>query len=274
MNVCFQGVNQRVFGTYPLNGDTLTTAVHHAFEAGYRAFDTAQMYGNEASLGEALSKLPVKREALCITTKVHPDNFHDRHFILSVKDSLKALKLQYVDVLMLHWPPADGDVGPSLWMLEQAHRLGLAKHIAVSNYNARMMREVRKTIETPIVTNQVEFHPLLNQEQLLLTATETSIPLSSYCSVARGEIFKHSLFADIAQCYQKTSAQIALRWALQKGVAITTMSTKQENIRANFDVMDFTLSSIEMAKIDALTDTNMRIVTKELSPWAPDWQET
>ena len=126
-------------------------------------------------------------------------------------------------------------------------------------------------VDAPLVTNQLEFHPLLNQDKLLAGANETGIPLSSYSSVARGEVFKHPVFAEIGRGYDKSAAQVVLRWILQKGVSLNTMSTKPENIRANFDIMDFTLSSVDMAKIEAMTQTGHRIVGKGHVPWAPDW---
>ena len=271
MNIYFQNTNQRCFGTYPLRGKELRDSVMAAAQVGYRAFDTAQMYQNEAETGDALAETGLKREELCITTKVENDNFSADRFLASVETSLKALKIDYVDVLLLHWPPADGDVRPSLELLQQAHDRQLTRNIGVSNYTVQMMRDATRIASAPIVTNQVEFHPLLNQDKLLAGATETNIPLSSYCSVARGEVFKHAVFSQIGSGYDKSAAQVVLRWILQKGVSINTMSTKPENIKANFDVMDFTLSSIDMARIDAMTATNYRIVGKDLVPWAPDW---
>lgn len=271
MNVYFQKTHQRAFGTYPLAGSELTQALHAALEVGYRAIDTAQMYGNEAEVGAALRAARVPRAELCITTKVHPDNFGAERFLPSVEESLKKLQVDQVDVLLLHWPPIGASVVPSLKLLEQAARQGLAKHIGLSNYTAAMMRTARDTVGVPIVTNQVEFHPLLDQTRLLAAASETGIPLSSYCSVARGEVFKHPLFAEIGAGYGRSAGQVVLRWILQKGVAINTMSTKAANIRANFDVMDFTLSSIDMDRIDAMTRTGYRIVDKHLVPWAPAW---
>ena len=133
------------------------------------------------------------------------------------------------------------------------------------------MREAIAITNRPLVTNQVEFHPLLNQDILLSASVETEIPLSSYCSVARGKALEAPLINQLATQYNCTAAQIALRWALQKGVTINTMSTKPQNIRSNYAVMEFTLSSIDMAKIDELTQTNYRAVTKERVPWAPQW---
>lgn len=271
MNIYYQATNQRTFGTYPLKGNDLRDAVHTAAEVGYRSFDTAQMYENEAETGAALAELGLARDALCVTTKIHPDNFTEADFMPSLEASLKRLQMDYVDVLLLHWPPIGGDIAPSLKLLEQAYNSKLARNIGVSNYTAQMMRDATKIIDAPLVTNQVEFHPLLNQDTLLAAATETGIPLSSYCSVARGEVFKHDIFAQIGAGYGKSAAQVVLRWILQKGVSINTMSTKRANIEANFNVMDFALSSIDMDRIDAMTATNFRIVGEDLVPWAPKW---
>lgn len=271
MNTFFRRSLGRLFGTYPLKAEVLEKAVTSALDAGYRAFDTAQMYGNEKDLGDALANSGKPLSDLYIITKVHPDNFTEDKFIRSVEQSLRDLRMSKVDLLLLHWPPIGGDVVPSLKLLEKAHRDGLAAEIGVSNYTAEMMRQAKRTIATPIATNQIEFHPLLDQTKLLAAARETGIPLCSYSAVTRGEVFKHALFNELALAYQKTAAQIVLQWILQKGVVVNSMSTKPENIRANWDIADFTLSSIDMTRIDALTATNFRVVTKDLVPWAPDW---
>ena len=271
MNIYFQETYQRCFGTFPLRGTELRDAILTAAEVGYRAFDTAQMYENEAETGAALKETGIARKDLCITTKVDIANFDDSKFLASVEQSLRDLQIDYADVLLLHWPPADGDIAPPLRMLEQAFERGLARNIGVSNFTGQMMRDARSIVDVPLVTNQVEFHPLLNQDVLLAASAESKIPLASYCSVARGEVFKYPDFAEIGQGYGKTAGQVVLRWILQKGVSINTMSTKRANIEANFDVMDFTLSCVDMARIEALTKTNYRIVTKELVPYAPDF---
>lgn len=271
MNIYYQNTNQRSFGTYPLTGSDLRDAMKIAADVGYRSFDTAQMYENEEETGAALAELGFDRDEICVTTKVHPDNFSEDAFLPSVEESLKKLRLDYVDVLLLHWPPIGEDIAPSLKLLEQAQKKGLTRNIGVSNYTAQMMRDAVKIIDTPLVTNQVEFHPLLNQDTLLAASTETGIPLSSYCSVARGEVFKHPIFEEIGKGYGKTAGQVVLRWILQKGVSINTMSTKRTNIDANFNVMDFTLSSSDMDRIDAMTHIGFRIVGEDLVPWAPKW---
>jgi 2,5-diketo-D-gluconate reductase B len=271
MNICFEKTFQRGFGTYPLKGAVLGSAVAAAIEIGYRAFDSAQMYGNEADLGAAIAATAIDRNELCISTKVHPDNYSEAAFLPSVEKSLKDLRIKEVDLLLLHWPPIGENIAPSLCLLEQAHEAGLAKNIGVSNYTARMMRDAITIIKAPLVTNQVEFHPLLNQDKVLAAANETGIAISSYSSLARGEVFKHPIFAEIGKGYDKSAAQIVLRWILQKGVSLNTMSTDPENMRANFEIMDFTLSSIDMARIEAMTQIGYRLVGRDRSPWAPEW---
>ncbi len=261
----------RAFGTFPLKGDPLAAALNMAIDIGYRAIDTAQMYQNEADTGACLTASGVPREEFCITSKVPPANFDKAKFLLSVEHSIEALQIDYLDVLLLHWPPANGDIKPSLKLLEKAAKIGLTKHIGISNYTAQMMRDATSIVDAPLVTNQVEFHPLLNQDVLLAASKETGIPLSAYCTVARGEVFKHALFTDIGSRHNKSAAQVVLRWTLQNGLSVNTMSTRKENIKANYDIVDFTLTETEMTEINKLTHIGYRIVDKHKVPWAPEW---
>jgi len=168
----------------------------------------------------------LSENAICQTE----ERYNEAEFLGSVEASVKALGT-VPDVLLLHWPPVGGAVELPLNLLERAQKQGLSKHIGVSNFNAAMLNTAIETIETPIVTNQVEFHPLLNQDVLLAASAKTGIPLSSYCSVARGEVFKHPEFAQIGATYGKSAAQVVLRWILQKGVSINTMSTKPNSTK-------------------------------------------
>ena len=274
MSICFRPGYERSFGTYPLKGEDLEKAFAAAHSVGYRAFDTAQMYGNEADLGVAIRRANVSTADLLITTKVHPDNYTDEKFLKSVEASLGALGVARIDLMLLHWPDPSGDNRKALSLLREAKRGGLATEIGVSNFTAAMMREAQSLLDGEIAINQVEFHPLLDQSILLDASFQTGIPLASFCSVARGEVFRYPEFGQIGTSYEKTAAQVALRWILQKGVAINTMSTKLENMRANFDIMDFTLSSVDMRRIDTLTSTNFRCVDKTKVPWAPEWDRS
>ncbi|MDE0305331.1 MAG: aldo/keto reductase [Albidovulum sp.] len=257
MNIYFQKSFQRAFGTYPLRGKEMIAAMEIAINVGYRAFDTAQMYETESETGEVLAASGIPRDEICVTTKVRTDNFDDRKFLLSVEKSLKKLKLDQVDVLLLHWPPLDGVVGPSLKLLGEAHIRGFARYVGVSNYTIQMMREAAALVDAPIVTNQVEFHALCDQEKLLAGSIELGIPLSAYRALARGKVAEHPKLAKIGALYGKSASQVALRWVIQKGLNINTMSANSSNIKKNFEIMDFTLSSIDMAKIDRISKTNL-----------------
>lgn len=269
--IYFDKTFARGFGTYPLEERECEVAIETAADVGFRAYDTAQMYNNESACGRAFASCGIRREELFITTKVDPCNYSPERFLSSVESSLAQLRLDCVDVLLLHWPPADFNIKPALELLGLAQQKGFTHHVGVSNFTAQMMRDAKDFLGIPIAVNQVEFHPLLNQNVLLTTSADTGIPLSSYCSIARGEIFKHSMFSDIGVAYGKSPAQVAQRWILQKGVSINTMSTKRANIHSNFDIDDFQLSAEHMANIDAMTSQNYRIVNKTLVPFAPDF---
>ena len=271
MPVYFQNNFQRAFGTWPLKNNVLVDALKCAIETGYRSIDTAQMYQNEAETGQCIKESGVSRSDFLITTKVMPANFDDKLFMPSVEQSLKDLQLDVIDVLLLHWPPGDGNIEPSLKLLNKALDEGLTKNIGISNYTSSMMREAVQITNHPLVTNQVEFHPLLNQDILLAASKETGIPLASYCSVARGEVFKYGVFNQIAAAHDKSAGQIVLRWIMQQNVSVNTMSTNPDNIRANYNIDDFSLSTAEMDSISELTAHNYRIVNKSIVPWAPEW---
>lgn len=263
------------FGTYPLHGPVLAAAVSAALDAGYRAFDTAQMYGNEAEVGAALAQAvaagQVRREELLITTKVHPDNVTPARFLSSVEESRRALGVAQIDVLLLHWPAIEGGVAGPVRLLDEARRQGLTQAIGISNFTARQMHEAREAVDSPIETNQVEFHALLDQSRLMAAAIETGIPLASYCSLARGAVPAEPLLAEIGARLGKSAGQVGLRWILQKGVSLNTMSTRPENIAANYAITDFSLSALDMAAIDSLNRRGLRIVSRDLVPWAPEW---
>lgn len=262
---------ERSFGTFPLKGNELATALITALDVGYRAIDTAQLYQNEKDIGDVLASSRIKRDELFITSKVIIDNFSEEKFIASVKQSLQELQLDELDVLLLHWPPADGVIKPSVELLVDAKNIGLCKHIGVSNYTSRMLDELATITNEDIVCNQIEFHPLLDQSIMLEASTRTGVPLASYCPVARGKALTEPVIIDVAKKYHRSPAQVVLKWILQKGVSINVMSTKSGNIQDNFAVLDFTLSNVDMARIDKLGAAQHRIVNKELVPFAPDW---
>lgn len=256
----FTGVNQRAFGTWPLKGDDLRRALEAAFAAGYRAIDTAQLYDNEETVGAALEACGLPRHDLLVTTKIQPDRVTPQGFRRAVEESLQRLRVDRVDVLLIHRPPPDGDVAGAVRVLETAREAGLARHVGISNFSPAQMVAAQRTAAGPLAANQVEYHPLLDVTGLRRAAAETGIPLAAFCPLARGAVFRHGLFAEIGAAHGKTTAQVVLRWVLQSGAAVTVMSTRPENILGNFAIMDLTLSEADMARIDALSVHDLRVV--------------
>ena len=266
MNIYFKESHGRCLGTYPLKGQQLFEVIKTAYNVGYRFFDTAQMYENESDLGQSIKKLGIPRSKIFITTKVHPHNYTNNLFISSVEQSLKFLETDYIDVLLLHWPDKNGDNSLSLELLEKTHKMGLAHHIGISNYNIKMMKDAVSQLKIKPITNQVEFHPLVNQSKLLVEAKKLGITLSAYCSVVRGQILDFPELHNLAKKNNKTVGQVVLRWIFQKGVISNTMSTNPENIKNNFEIMDFTLDENDMLTIENLNINDIRIVSKEIMP--------
>lgn len=229
------------------------------------------MYENQRTVGEALAQSNLPRRELFITTKVHLDCFEEASFFRSVEDSLADLRVDNVDLLLLHWPPEDGNVVPSLRLLERALDEKLTRQVGVSNYTIEMLETAKRVVDAPIATNQVEFHPLLDQRRLLQAANRLGIELSAYCPLARGEVLKEPALQRIGARYGKTAGQIALRWILQKGLTINVLSSNPKHIRSNFEIMDFALADEEVRRIDRLNRANYRIVNKTRVPHAPDF---
>lgn len=269
MSILYEGVNQRGFGTWPLKGREAQEAVETALDVGYRAIDTAQMYANEAEVAAAVAASGLPRSEICITTKVMPENLFEEHFLPSVEASIEALGGP-PDLLLLHWPTLGGDVRPSLELLQVAYDRGMTRNVGISNYTIAQMKIALETVSAPIAVNQVELHPLIEQSTLIAGASELGIPLSSYCSVAKGQVFDTPELVEIGDIYGRSAGQIALRWLLQKGINPIAKSSKRRNMEANFDIMNFSLSNVDMHRIDALSKrVNCRLVNSV--PWVPEW---
>ena len=262
-----------------MKGEELFHSFKYAIESGYNFFDTAQWYKNEFDLGEVIKKTSIDRSKILITTKVHPNNYKEDLFIPSVIKSLKDLQTDYVDVLLLHWPDKTGDNSLSLELLQSAYDKGMANHIGVSNYNVAMLNEAIKKLKVMPITNQIEFHPLIDQSKLLNFAKSVNIDLFAYCSLARGKIFEIDILNKIAIKYNSSIAQISQNWAYRHGVIVNSMSSRSNNIKDNFDIFNFKLTDEEMNQITKLNSINYRIVTKEvmddktppMGKCVPDW---
>ncbi|QLL69134.1 aldo/keto reductase [Lactobacillus sp. 3B(2020)] len=243
---------QEGFGIYKITDQTeLTNSVHAAYEAGYRLFDTAQMYQNEDLLGKALADLDVSRDNLFIATKVNEANQGYESAIASVKESLKKLKMDYVDLLMVHWP-INTEFFNTWRAFEELKKEGLTRSIGVSNYGMIHLQYLATQAHEMPVINQIECHPWLNQKPLLKFDQENHIVTQAWSPLGRGQILDHPILQAIAAAHGKTPAQVVLRWHLQNGVAIIPKSVHPSRIKENADIYDFELSDAEIAKIETI----------------------
>ena len=249
-----QQMPQEGFGLYKVTGQqTISAAIDTAYQAGYRLFDTAQLYQNEAEVGQALADLRVPREELFVTTKVAEENQGYQRTIASVKDSLHKLQLDYVNLLMIHWPieRAFFDSWQALIDLKKA---GLTKSIGVSNFQMIHLQYLATQASELPVVNQIERHPRLNQAPLVKFDREHGIVTQAWSPLGRGTILANPVLKQIGDHHHKSPAQVVLRWHLQSGVAFIPKSVHQARIEQNMDIYDFELMADEMAKIDALND--------------------
>ncbi len=247
------------FGTSPLTGGVSTDAVLAALHAGYRHIDTARKYGTEAEVGEAMRASGVPREDIFLTTKVSHEYLRAGDFARSVDQSLAALKVDYVDLLMVHWPNPAIALSETMPALARAKRQGLARHIGVANFNIVLLDEAIVRCPEPLVALQAEYHPYLDQTRLLNAARERGLVYVAYCPLGRGRLFDDPVLAEIAEARGRTIAQVALRWLLQQDVASIPFSSNPQRIAENYRVFDFELSDDEMKRIATLKRAGGRI---------------
>lgn len=254
------------FGTFNLTGREAQGALEFALDCGYRHFDTAQMYENESEIGAVLGSSTVARERLFITTKVWGTNLSQDRFMPSVEKSLKDLKQDYVNLLLIHWPNADIPLEESLHQLQEAREKGYCKLIGVSNFTVELLEKVQ-ALKVDIACNQFEYHPFLNQDKLLAKTKELGCFATAYSPLARGMVIEEPIIEEIARYKRKTAVQVALRWLVQQDeVVAIPKSAKIMRIKQNFDVFTFSLSDEEMSRIGELTSRNKRLINPEFAP--------
>ncbi|HDB1447955.1 TPA: 2,5-didehydrogluconate reductase DkgB [Vibrio cholerae] len=258
-------------GTFRLEGEVVKSSVLNALEVGYRVIDTAQIYGNEASIGEALAESNLPREELFITTKIWVDNMSKDKLIPSLKESLVKLKTDYVDLTLIHWPGAHENVEEYMHALLEAKSLGLTKQIGVSNFNIELLNKAFDAVgKGNIATNQIELSPYLQNRKLVSFMRENGIQVTSYMTLAYGDVLKDPLIIDIADKYKATPAQIVLAWALAKEYAVIPSSTKRENLKSNLEAQKIQLSSEDIDLIDDLERNGRQVSPDGL---APKWDD-
>ncbi len=255
-------------GTFRLKGAVAYESVTTALELGYRHIDTAQIYGNEVEVGKAIRDYALNRDELFVTTKAWNNTLTKAAFCNGVEQSLDRLQLDYVDLLLIHWPAPPGDEPMSEYIGEllKSQEQGLARHVGVSNFNIALLTEAMALMpEGQIFTNQVEVHPYMSNAKLRSFCNEKNIHITAYMPFAVGKVLNDPVVVGIADAYGVTSAEVVIAWELAHGMASIPSSTKRKNLKANLKGASLVLSANEIAKIDAL-DRNDRIVNLDFSP--------
>ena len=261
------------FGTYGMSGADVYRLIPAALRAGFRHIDTAQIYGNEGEIGDCVAASGIPRSEIFLTTKVWVSNYSERFFEASVNESLRKLKTDYIDLLLLHWPQSDVSLAEQIAGLNAVARAGKVRHIGVSNFNRALMTESIRLSAVPLATNQFEYHPYLNQSLLIESALQAGLAVTGYCGMAIGRVFSDPTLKEIAARHDKTIAQIVLRWLVQqRGIVALSRTARIDRLAQNIAAFDFELDGADMAAIHALATTGSRIV--DPPGLAPLWDST
>ena len=258
-------------GTFRLKDQVVIDSVSTALELGYRAIDTAQIYGNEAEVGQAVAASGVPRGELYLTTKIWTENLSRERLIPSLEESLDKLKTDYVDLCLIHWPSPGGAVPVAEYMaaLAEAKARGLAREIGVSNFTLALMQQAIDAVGAgEIATNQVELHPYLQNRKVAGFAERHGIRITSYMTLGYGKVLGDAVIGEIAQRHDASPAQVVLAWAMQLGYAVIPSSTRRANLASNLAARELRLSDADMAAIAAL-ERNGRITSP--ASLAPAW---
>jgi 2,5-diketo-D-gluconate reductase B len=256
------------FGTSSLGdcGEIVATAL----KLGYRHIDTAWKYGTERGVGEGMRASGVPRGEIFLTTKVSHEYLRADDFARSVEESLKNLRVDYVDLLMIHWPNPETPLSEPVGALAKAKRQGLTRHVGVANFNTALLDEAIRLCPEPLVNLQAEYHAHLDQTKLTQACRQRGLIFTAYCPLGRGRLLRDPVLAEIAARKGRPLAQIALRWLIQQGnIVPIPRSSNAARMAENLDVFDFALTEDEMKRIAALKRTDGRIA--DPAGRAPAW---
>lgn len=254
-------------GTWALRGRDCARLVEQAIRVGYRHIDTARMYDNEAEVGEGVRASGMRSEVI-ITTKVPPTLLAPPDLERSVKESLACLRLDVIDLLLIHWPNPRVPLAETLGAMAKMKSGGYTRAIGLSNFTVALMDEAIKVSLEPLVCNQIEYHPFLNQDKVIAAAKKHHMVLVAYSPIARGGAKNNAVLGRIGKVHGKSAAQVSLRYLMQQGIAVIPRTGKRERLEENFALFDFELSDAEMGEIHGLSSRSGRIVDWT---WSPHW---
>lgn len=238
------------YGTYNLYGQECEQAVRDALEMGYRHIDTAEFYDNHVAVGAGIDAAAVSREDVFLTTKVWKTHLEPADVHSVARSAIRDLDTEYVDLLLIHWPNESVPIEETVTAMNELQREGLVRHIGVSNFSVAQLRDAIAASQTPIVTNQVRYHPGVDRQDLLQVAIDEGVLLTAYSPLAKGDVTGEPVLEEIGDRYDKTPAQVALRWLIQQpNVLAIPKAASRDHRYENRQVFDFSLSDAEMRRV-------------------------
>jgi len=261
-------IPQLGLGTWELRGALCSRLVEQALRLGYRHIDTAQIYDNEREVGEGLRASGIARDEVFVTTKVWWTRFAAGDLERSAEESLKRLKLEAVDLLLLHWPNAEVPLEETIGALNVVKTRGLARHIGVSNFTVVLVEQAVKASAAKLATDQIECHPYLDQSKVIAACRRHGLAVTAYSPIAKGAATRDKTLAKIGRVHKKSATQVCLRYLVQLGLVVIPRTSRLERLSENAEIFDFELSAGEMAAIRALANPRGRGISPS---WSPAW---
>jgi 2,5-diketo-D-gluconate reductase B len=257
-------------GTWDIRGDVCKRIVEQAIRLGYRHVDTAQAYENEREVGEGVRNSGVPRDQIHVTTKVWWTQLAPADLLRSTRESLARLKLDYVDLLLIHWPNPSVPLDHTIAALCKAKREGMTKYVGISNFPTALIDRAVQYSTEPLATNQVEMHPYLDQSKVLAACKANGISVTAYSPIVRGKAGDDPVLQKIGRAHKKSVAQVCLRFLVQQGVIVIPRTSKVERLSENSEIFGFELSPAEMTEIQSLAKPDGRMISPS---WAPEWDQ-
>ena len=237
-------------GTYQLRGQSCVDVVQEALDLGYRHIDTAEYYNNQREVGEAIRSAAIDREEIFLTTKVWRSNLAYDDFIESAEESLDKLGLEYVDLLLIHWPSHSVPIEETMEAMTELHDEGKTRHIGVSNFSVGQLQEAREVSAVPILTDQVEYNAFTGQSDLIEYCIGSDTMATAYSPLAKGKVAKNETLASIGDRYDKSASQVGLRWLVQQDmVSAIPKASSRKHLKENIEIFDFELTDEEMERV-------------------------
>lgn len=246
-------------GTWQLRDEKCVNSVKTAIDIGYNHIDTADGYDNHQAVGKGIKESGVERKDLFITSKIKPENLHYDNVKADVQRFLDELNIEYLDLVLIHWPNKDIPLKESLKALKEVKDEGLTKNIGVSNFTINHLKDAIEFDPELVAVNQVEFHPSLYQKELLEFCQENGIVLTAYSPLARGKVFENKVIKELGAKYDKSPAKLALKWLIDKEIVAIPKASSREHLKANFDLFDWELPAEAREKMDQLNENNRLI---------------